>query len=59
MFKIDHLILIIYHTFVNITKGGQREVKNLKEWAAVQELYKRTVPKLQIAKQLGQYIVLA
>jgi hypothetical protein len=40
-------------------KGGQREVKNLKEWAAVQELYKRTVPKLQIAKQLGQYIVLA
>ena len=28
-------------------------MKNLKEWAAVQELYKRKVPKLQIAKQLG------
>lgn len=31
----------------------KREVKNLKEWAAVQELYKRKVPILQIAKQLG------
>jgi transposase len=28
-------------------------VKNLKEWVAVQELYKRKVLKLQIAKQLG------
>lgn len=28
-------------------------MKNLKEWAAVQELHKRKVPKLQIAKQLG------
>jgi len=28
-------------------------VKNLKEWAAVQELHKRKVPKLQIANQLG------
>lgn len=52
-FKIDHLISIIYHTFVDITKGGQKEVKNLKEWAAVQELHKRKVPKLKIAKQLG------
>ena len=28
-------------------------MKNLKEWAAVQELHKRKVPKLQIATQLG------
>jgi transposase len=28
-------------------------VKNLKEWAAVQELYKRKVPILQISRQLG------
>ena len=28
-------------------------MKNLKEWAAVQELYKRKVPILQISKQLG------
>ena len=33
-------------------KGGHKEVKNLKEWAAVQELHKRKVPILQIAKQL-------
>ncbi|MBG0762311.1 helix-turn-helix domain-containing protein [Acholeplasma laidlawii] len=25
----------------------------MKEWAAVQELHKRKVPKLKIAKQLG------
>jgi transposase len=31
---------------------GQKEVKNLKQWAAVQELYKRNVPILRIAKQL-------
>ena len=52
-FKRYHLISIIYHTFVDITKGGQKEVKNLKEWAAVKELHKRKVPKLKIAKQLG------
>lgn len=28
-------------------------MKNLKQWAAVQELYKRKVPILKIAKQLG------
>jgi len=28
-------------------------VKDLNQWAAVQELHKRKVPKLQIAKQLG------
>lgn len=28
-------------------------MKNLKEWAAVQELHKRKVPKLKIEKQLG------
>jgi transposase len=30
----------------------KKEVKNLKEWAAVQELHKRKVPILRIAKQL-------
>lgn len=28
-------------------------MKNLKQWAAVQELYKQKIPILQIAKQLG------
>lgn len=31
----------------------KKEVKNLKEWAAVQELHKRKVSILQISKQLG------
>jgi len=30
----------------------KEELKNLREWAAVQELHKRKVPILRIAKQL-------
>ena len=30
-------------------------MKNLKEWAAVQELHKRKVPKLKIEKQVVSF----